>query len=69
MVENSNSSIAANSEIISSRRVGHNRESQATARRFLQIADDVSFPSAIPPLSPPGLEDIHLEDLITLHPE
>ncbi|KAF9664638.1 hypothetical protein SADUNF_Sadunf16G0039100 [Salix dunnii] len=52
-VKNSNSSTAG---VSSSSKIGHDGESKATARRVLQIPDNSSFSSAIPPLSPPGLE-------------
>ncbi|KAJ4845285.1 hypothetical protein Tsubulata_015095 [Turnera subulata] len=57
-VDNNSSSIAAKSGVVSSGRVGQKEESQATGRRILQVPGEVYFPSAIPPLSPPGLESI-----------
>lgn len=47
--------------VTSSSKIGHDGESKATARRVLQIPDNASFSSAIPPLSPPGLEGIYME--------
>ncbi|KAJ9184911.1 hypothetical protein P3X46_004596 [Hevea brasiliensis] len=60
-VENSDSSKAAKSGVISSRKIGQNGQSQVTARRVLQISNNASFPSAVPPESPPGHEDIQVE--------
>lgn len=57
-VDNSNSSLAAKSGNVSSRKVGFEGESQATARRVLQVHSVAYLPAAIPPQSPPGLEDI-----------
>lgn len=48
-VKNSNSSMTAG--VVSSRKIGHGGESQATARRGLQISDEASIFSAIPPVS------------------
>jgi hypothetical protein len=47
--------------VASSSKIGHDGESKATARRVLQIPDNASFSSAIPPLSPPGLEGLYME--------
>lgn len=47
--------------VTSSSKIGHDGESKATARRVLQIPDNATFSSAIPPLSPPGLEGIYME--------
>ena len=58
-VESSNSSRVDKPGIISSRKIGV-KESQATARRILEIADKFSYDSAIPPLSPPVLDDFHI---------
>ncbi|KAA8518080.1 hypothetical protein F0562_015554 [Nyssa sinensis] len=57
--ESSNTSRAIDSGGIYSRKIGKSKESQATARKVLEIAETDSF--AIPPLSPPGLDDIHFE--------
>ncbi|KAJ6992299.1 hypothetical protein NC653_015617 [Populus alba x Populus x berolinensis] len=48
-VKNSNYSMTAG--VVSSRKIGHGGESQATARRGLQVSDDASIFSAIPPVS------------------
>ncbi|KAJ7976712.1 Glycosyltransferase-like KOBITO 1 [Quillaja saponaria] len=55
-IESSNSSTTTTSNSISSRKIGIGGESQATARRVLEIGDDGYLPSAIPPLSPPSLD-------------
>ncbi|XP_048225854.1 glycosyltransferase-like At2g41451 [Ricinus communis] len=60
-VENSDSSKTAKSGVISSRKIGQNGESQATARRVLQISGDISLPSAVPPQSPPSLGENEVE--------
>ncbi|XVE95864.1 hypothetical protein REPUB_Repub02eG0171000 [Reevesia pubescens] len=54
-VESSNSSKVDKPGIISSRKIDV-KESQATARRILEITDKFSYDSAIPPLSPPVLD-------------
>ena len=58
-VESSNSSRVDKPGIISSRKIGV-KESQATSRRILEIPDKFSSDSAIPPLSPPVLDDFHI---------
>lgn len=45
------------SKEISSRKFGH-KESQATARKVLNLAGNASY--AIPPKSPPHMDDMHL---------
>ena len=56
-----NSSRAVASESLPSRKFGRSKESKATARRTLEIADTVSHvAAAVPPLSPPGMDDEHL---------
>lgn len=60
-IESSNSSREIASGVISSRKIGNSGESQATARKVLEITEDDSHPSAIPPLSPPGLHDFHID--------
>ncbi|KAK6941768.1 hypothetical protein RJ641_027145 [Dillenia turbinata] len=45
---------------ISSRKIGNHREFQSTARRVLEVSD-ITHDAAIPPLSPPGPEDIVME--------
>ncbi|GLT95887.1 hypothetical protein SLE2022_135440 [Rubroshorea leprosula] len=64
-VESSNSSKVDNSKIVSSRKIGNIEESQATARRILEITDKVFNDSAIPPLSPPGMDDSQIEIYIS----
>ncbi|XP_052170495.1 glycosyltransferase-like At2g41451 [Diospyros lotus] len=56
--ESNNSSVATESLGISSRKIGKSRESQATVRKVLEIAESDS--SAMPPVSPPGLDDVHI---------
>ncbi|TQD69044.1 hypothetical protein C1H46_045423 [Malus baccata] len=56
-VESGNSSRESTSGAINSRKIGKLLDSQATARRVLELIDDASRPSAIPPLSPPGLDE------------
>ncbi|PQQ07660.1 glycosyltransferase-like [Prunus yedoensis var. nudiflora] len=60
-VESSNSSRESTSGAITSRKIGKIIDSQATARRVLGFTDDASQPSAIPPLSPPGVDDFPIE--------
>ncbi|XVE90859.1 hypothetical protein DITRI_Ditri20bG0110100 [Diplodiscus trichospermus] len=57
-VESSNSTKVDKHGKISSRKIGV-KESQATARRILEITEKLSFNSAIPPISPPDLDDFH----------
>ncbi|KAM2227425.1 hypothetical protein ACFXTI_014231 [Malus domestica] len=56
-VESSNSSRESTSGAITSRKIGKLIDSQATARRVLEFTDDASHPLAVPPLSPPGLDE------------
>lgn len=57
-VESSNSSRRIESGGLSSRKVGINSgDFQATARKILEIVDNLSDLSAIPPLSPPSLDE------------
>ncbi|KAL4351438.1 hypothetical protein GQ457_06G024800 [Hibiscus cannabinus] len=58
-VESSNSSRVDEPGIISSRKIGV-KESMATARRIMEISGKSSYGSAIPPLSPPVLHDLHI---------
>ncbi|XP_027350150.1 glycosyltransferase-like At2g41451 [Abrus precatorius] len=60
-VDSSNSTRNGRSEMISSRKIDAGGLSQATARRILEVVND-SFPSAVPPLSPPSHDHA---DLIT----
>lgn len=59
-LETHNSSVTDNLRIISSRKIGNNGESQATARRTLGVTDDnaVLHISATPPQSPPVPDDL-----------
>ncbi|GMJ02342.1 KOBITO, ABA INSENSITIVE 8, ELONGATION DEFECTIVE 1 [Hibiscus trionum] len=60
-VESSNSSsIIDKHRVFSDRKIGI-KESQATARRILEINDKFSGDPAIPPLSPPVPDDLSLE--------
>ncbi|PSS33539.1 Glycosyltransferase-like KOBITO [Actinidia chinensis var. chinensis] len=58
-IESSNTSRAIESMGISSRKIGNIRESQATARKVLETAENDSH--AIPPLSPPSMDNVHLD--------
>ncbi|KAF8395760.1 hypothetical protein HHK36_019711 [Tetracentron sinense] len=60
-VESTNSSVTIGSKALSSRKIGGGRESQATARKVLETMDTASHAAAIPPLSPPGMDDLHME--------
>ncbi|GMI82247.1 hypothetical protein like AT3G57200 [Hibiscus trionum] len=60
-VESSNSSSIIDKHMVfSARKIGI-KESQATARRILEINDKFSGDPAIPPLSPPVPDDLSLE--------
>ena len=59
-IVSSNSSRAAASESLPSRRIGTSREHQATARRVLEIESAAFYEAAVPPLSPPGAKDDRL---------
>ncbi|XP_022864662.1 glycosyltransferase-like KOBITO 1 [Olea europaea var. sylvestris] len=60
-IGSSNSSrTTSGSESFSSRKIGRNIESQATARRTLEIIPFVPHEPAVPPLSPPIMDDDHL---------
>lgn len=54
-----NSSTAAKSGVFSSRKVG-NRDLQTIARRMLEFTDNSTHSLAIPPLSPPSLDDFQV---------
>ncbi|KAK9291022.1 hypothetical protein L1049_009205 [Liquidambar formosana] len=56
-VESSNSSKETRSEAISSRKIGNSGESQAIARKALEFTETASHALAIPPLSPPSMDD------------
>lgn len=60
-VESSNSSRELSSGVISSRKIGNSRETQTNGRKVLEITEFDSHPLAIPPLSPPGLPDFHID--------
>ncbi|KAL9233803.1 hypothetical protein vseg_008752 [Gypsophila vaccaria] len=50
--------------VVSSRKVGKTTDFQATVRKVLEVEDDVVHEPAVPPLSPPGLDDgVVLESL------
>ncbi|XP_065857240.1 glycosyltransferase-like At3g57200 [Euphorbia lathyris] len=55
------SSEVSKSGTISSRKIGQNRESVATARRILHVPDDIFHPPAVPPQSPPSLEAFQVD--------
>lgn len=60
-IANTTSPRAVASETLPSRKFGRNKESQATARKALEIElDTASHIAAVPPLSPPGMDDEHL---------
>ncbi|KAG2683558.1 hypothetical protein I3760_10G035900 [Carya illinoinensis] len=60
-IESSNSSGTITTGVLSSRKMGNRGDSQATARKVLEIQEEVSHTLAIPPLSPPGLHDFHVD--------
>nr|POF23083.1 glycosyltransferase-like [Quercus suber] len=60
-VESSNSSRELSSGVISSRKIGNSRETQTNGRKVLEITEFDSQTLAIPPLSPPGLHDFHID--------
>lgn len=61
-IESSNSSKAAASETLPSRKIGKNQHSQATRRVLEESASHFEFyEEAIPPRPPPGID----EDVIT----
>ncbi|KAJ4969605.1 hypothetical protein NE237_002704 [Protea cynaroides] len=60
-VESSNSTRSTGPKVISSRKFGSKVESQAMARKVLEIADTDSHREAVPPLSPPGMDDLDME--------
>ncbi|KAF9595091.1 hypothetical protein IFM89_036980 [Coptis chinensis] len=59
-VESSNSSRTDKSNVLSMRKFGRSEDSQATARKALEIAD-ASHVIAVPPLSPPGMDELQVE--------
>lgn len=58
-IESSNTTRAIESRGISSRKIGNSGESQATVRKVLETAETDSY--AVPPLSPPSMNDNHLD--------
>ncbi|XP_044504739.1 glycosyltransferase-like At3g57200 [Mangifera indica] len=60
-IESSNTTREVKSGIMSSRKIGHNSKSQATARKVLKFSNDVTYTSAIPPQSPPGLDEVDFD--------
>lgn len=54
------------SRAFSSRKIGIT-DSQGTARRVLEFTDDLTHPSAIPPLSPPELDDDSEAATLSIH--
>ncbi|KAL1813510.1 hypothetical protein ACET3Z_023575 [Daucus carota] len=58
-VESLNASRVDKSKMVSSRKMGKHIETQANTRNILAISD-TDLP-AIPPLSPPSMEDMHLD--------
>ncbi|KAL6963342.1 hypothetical protein U1Q18_047225 [Sarracenia purpurea var. burkii] len=59
-VESHNASRGIESGGISSRKIGNSRESQAAARKVLETSEITDPSHAMPPLSPPSTDDIHL---------
>lgn len=57
-IENLNTSRADESKVFSSRKMGKHTEIQANGRKILAMDTDFA---AIPPLSPPSVDDIHLD--------
>ncbi|GFY92172.1 elongation defective 1 protein [Actinidia rufa] len=56
-IDSSNSSKAAASESLPSRKIGRSRESHTTARKALEFRDTTLHEVAVPPLPAPGMED------------
>lgn len=56
-IGSSNSSRAAASESLPSRRIGRGREYQASVRKVLNIESAACYEAAVPPLSPPEMDD------------
>ncbi|XP_059458690.1 glycosyltransferase-like KOBITO 1 [Corylus avellana] len=59
-IVSSNSSRAVASESLPSRKIGGRKGYQATLRKILDIESAASYEAAVPPLSPPGMDDDHL---------
>lgn len=51
-------STTSSERVTSSRKIGKTTESQATARRVLEVSDEAIHEPAVPPLSPPGVDDV-----------
>lgn len=51
-------STTSSERVTSSRKIGKTTESQATARRVLEVSDEAIQEPAVPPLSPPGVDDV-----------
>ncbi|KAK4786828.1 hypothetical protein SAY86_010661 [Trapa natans] len=64
-ISNGTSSRAVASESLPSRKTGRRKGHQATARRTLQIKAGASNAVAVPPLSPPGVDD-HILHVVAL---
>lgn len=56
-IEKSNSTRAVSSQSLPSRKIGRNHDSQATARRIFNTAAAAYHEAAIPPLSPPVMDN------------
>lgn len=56
-IESSNSTRSSASQSLPSRKMGRSEVSHATARRVLEITASVLQEVAVPPLSPPGIDD------------
>ncbi|KAH6759792.1 elongation defective 1 protein / ELD1 protein [Perilla frutescens var. hirtella] len=56
-IESSNSSRASGSILLDSRKIGRDRASQSTARKTLEVTSDAFHELAVPPLSPPLIND------------
>ncbi|KAF9592059.1 hypothetical protein IFM89_011809 [Coptis chinensis] len=59
-IESSNSCRTDKSNVLSMRKFGRSEDSQATARKVLEISD-ASHVIAVPPLSPPGMDELQVE--------
>jgi hypothetical protein len=59
-IVSSNSSRAVASESLPSRKIGGRKGYQATLRKILDIESAASYEAAVPPLSPPGMDDDRL---------
>lgn len=59
-IDSSNSSRATASQSLPSRKIGRIGESKATIRKALEVDAAEFEEGAVPPLSPPGMDDNHL---------